>query len=156
MALGFFSRANKHAQISHAAGHFGSQGDAQRSILVMRNATTDATVTELFLDGTSLRATIPNNTLWHADIRIAARQATGTNHAIYHRKCAIYKNTTAGSTALQGTVQTIGTDEESDANWDVTVSADTTNGSLKIEVTGVAATNIRWVAEVSLVEVAYA
>lgn len=153
---GRYALANKWGQNAHAASNFAAEGDAQRSVLVMRNATTDATVTELFLDGTSLRATIPNNTLWHADIRIAARQATGTNHAIYHRKCAIYKNTTAGSTALQGTVQTIGTDVESDANWDVTVSADTTNGSLKIEVTGVAATNIRWVAEVSLVEVAYA
>jgi len=155
-AGGLYSKSDKQGQFSTATGRFAVDGDAQRSVLVMRNATTDATVTELFLDGTSLRATIPNNTLWHADIRIAARQATGTNHAIYHRKCAIYKNTTAGSTALQGTVQTIGTDVESDANWDVTVSADTTNGSLKIEVTGVAATNIRWVAEVSLVEVAYA
>jgi hypothetical protein len=155
-ASGSKAFANKYGQIARSNGNFAAIGDAQSSKMVLRNATTDATATELFLDGSSARATIPNNTCWHADIRIVARQATGTNHATYHRKCTIYKNTTAASTTLVGTVQTIGTDEESDANWAVAVTADTTNGSLKIEVTGVAATNIRWVAELSVVEVAYA
>ena len=39
--------------------------------------------------------------------------------------------------------------------WAVALSADTTNGGLKIEVTG-AATNIRWVATVNTSEVTYA
>jgi len=156
IAMGLQTLANKRSQFAFSAGQFAAIGDAQRSTMVLRNATTDATATELFLDGSSARATIPNNTCWHADIRIVGRQSTGANHATYHRKCTIYKNTTAGSTTLVGTVQTIGTDEESDANWAVAVTADTTNGSLKIEVTGVAATNIRWVAELSVVEVAYA
>jgi hypothetical protein len=41
------------------------------------------------------------------------------------------------------------------AAWDVTLTADTTNGGLKIEVTGAAATNIRWVATVNTSEVTY-
>jgi len=158
LALGYRSKAYRNGQVAQASSYFAALGDAQRSSLVMSNLTTNDTPTELSLlsTGSTDRLVLPNNTMWHADIRIAARQVGGANHAIYHRKCCIYRNANAASTALQGTVQTIGTDEESDANWNVAITADTTNGSLKIEVTGVAATNIRWVADIQLVEVAYA
>jgi hypothetical protein len=39
--------------------------------------------------------------------------------------------------------------------WDITLTADTTNGGLAITVTGAAATNIRWVATVNTSEVTY-
>jgi len=39
------------------------------------------------------------------------------------------------------------------ASASVALSADTTNGGLKIEVTGIAATNLRWVATVHTSEV---
>jgi hypothetical protein len=39
--------------------------------------------------------------------------------------------------------------------WGMALSADTTNGGLKIEVTGAAATNIRWVATIHTSEVTY-
>jgi len=39
--------------------------------------------------------------------------------------------------------------------WGMALSADTTNGGLKIEVTGAAATNIRWVAAIHTSEVTY-
>jgi hypothetical protein len=39
--------------------------------------------------------------------------------------------------------------------WGMALSADTTNGGLKIEVTGAAATNIRWVATINTSEVTY-
>jgi hypothetical protein len=35
---------------------------------------------------------------------------------------------------------------ETNAGWDVALTADTTNGSLKLAVTGEAAKTIRWVA----------
>lgn len=40
-------------------------------------------------------------------------------------------------------------------DWDVQVSADTQNGSLRITAAGEAGMNIRWVAFVEMVEVAF-
>jgi hypothetical protein len=40
--------------------------------------------------------------------------------------------------------------------WAIALTADTTNGGLKIEATGAAATDIRWVATVNTSEVTYA
>lgn len=122
----------------------------------MRCLTTDDSKTQLYLDGASLQATIPNNTAWHADIRIVGRENAGANHAVFHRKVGIYKNTTAASATLLGTVQTIGTDYKSDATWAVTITADTGTGALKVEAQGNLDQDVRWVAEVSLVEVAFA
>jgi len=61
----------------------------------------------------------------------------------------IDRQTNAASTAL---VDGVSKDRiEDTAQWDADVSADTTNGSLKIEVTGQAAKNINWVAFIRLV-----
>jgi hypothetical protein len=42
------------------------------------------------------------------------------------------------------------------AAWDIALTADTTNGGLKIEATGAATTNIKWVATINTAEVTYA
>jgi len=121
--------------------------------VVLRIKTVDDVPTELFTDGTSSRLTIPTDTTWLLDIRIVAQSAGNDDRAIYHRRCCLTND--GGTTALEGTVQTVGTDIESDANWDVTVTANDTNDALKIEATGVASTDIRWVACVDLVQVTY-
>jgi hypothetical protein len=146
-------------QRSHSAHYFAAVGDAQFSSLVARNSTTNATVTELFLDGLSLRAVIPSSTTWVAEIEVVARASTGTSHACFKRRCLISRDG-SNNTALVGSVQVIGSDIGSNvgsppSGWDVTVSADDTNESLKIAVTGAVSTNIRWVARIDLVEVGY-
>ena len=77
-----------------------------------------------------------------------------TARACYHRRALFYKNGT--DLALQGAVQTIGTDIESNAAWDVTLAADNTPAlagkAIQVLVTGDAATNIRWAAEVTFRE----
>ena len=40
--------------------------------------------------------------------------------------------------------------------WAIALTADTTFGCLKVEATGVASTNIRWVATINTSEVTYA
>lgn len=162
MAQGRSSLADKWGQHAHAAGLFSTSGDAQRSVMVMRNSTADATPTELFIDGSSVRATIPNNKRWLATVRVVASTATATGAwAVFERRCLIGRGASAAATALAGSVIVIGSDSGTNsgsppAGWAVALTADTTNGSLKVEATGAAATAIRWVAEVSLVEVAYA
>ncbi len=135
-----------------------NSSNQQWSILGFRGETTNATVTEIFLGGTTnSRAVLPANVTWMADIDVIARSSSGTDNACFKRR-AIIKRDGSNNTALVGSVQTIDTDIGSNsgsppAGWAVTITADDTNESLKVEVTGASATTIRWVARVDLVEV---
>ena len=144
--------ADKYAQYAQSSGLFNINGDAQVSTFVLRKNTTDATSTELFLDGSSNRLTMNNNTTWGFNISVVARRtnATGEN-AYFSLQGAIVRNANAASTVIVGTVAKTVVARDS-AAWDVNVTADTTNGSLKIAVTGEAAKNIQWVAYVRTVE----
>ena len=155
MATGLGAAARLYAARAHASGGFAANGDNQIITLVARVGTTDATKTALWLNGTSQRLVLPANTTWAAAIYVTGRSTGGTDNAFYIRQCVI-KRDGANNTALVGTVQTIGTDIESNAAWDVEVTADDTNEALQIAVTGAAATTIRWVARVELVEVGLA
>jgi len=141
------------ATLTTSNGNFSTAGDACAKRVVLRIKTTDDTATELFVDGTSSRLAIPADTTWLLDIRIVAQSSANADRAIYHRRCCL--TNAAGTTALEGAVQTVGTDIESDAAWDVAVSANDTNDALKIEVEGASGTDIRWVACVDLVQVTY-
>lgn len=144
-------------QQAHAMGRFSNDGDAQRSHVIAKVATSDDTATEIEVDDETGAIAIPDNTTWEAQIRIVARQEGGAEQACFQRRALITKDGTAASTILVGS-STPDPDLTSAgaSTWSVSVSADTTNGALKIDVTGEAATNIRWVAHISLVEVGYA
>lgn len=138
-----------------ANGKFATAGDAQSGMYVLRAITTDATLTEVFLDGAgaSQRLVIPNNSLWTFDILVASRRTDAVGGgAGYRFTGVIRKDTTAGSVTFIGTPskQVLG---ETNTGWDAAVSVDTTNGSLRVRVTGEAAKTIRWVATVQTSEV---
>jgi len=151
-AIGYHGKADKQGQFVHAASIFSANGDAQYSRFVMRNATTDATPTEVYLDGASLQLTIAADTCYMFTIRVSAiEDSSGTDAAGYHIQGCLVNN--GGTTALVGTPTV--TSHESDAAWDCAASADDTNDALAITVTGAAATNVRWVATVELTQVTY-
>ena len=148
--------ANRSGQLAFAGGRFASNGDAQYSLFVLRRQTTDAIAADLFLDGSgaSQRITIANNASLAYDICISAHSTTDrTKQAVFNRRGKIYKLTTAASAALipgevAENMMTMGA-----LAWTATISADTTNGALKISVVGEAAVNINWVARVQAVEI---
>ena len=156
IAFGSGSSASVYGTRAFANGSFATSGDAQDVEAVLRNITTTATPTELFLDGTSAtqRLALANNSACTAIIKIIARRtdATGVLGSwIYHTM--IYRDATAATTTMVGTSKsTIARVGLTSAN-DPVLSADTTNGSLKINVTGLAANTIRWVATVELAQV---
>jgi len=152
-AQGYDAKAALFAQDAHACGEFGATGDAQRTRVLMRYAMTAADGVawkELILPE---RFAIADEKAYACTVTLAGRQDTGANHAMYKRMVLIER--TGGTVALAGAVQTIGTDIETDAAWDVQLTADDTNKTLKIEVKG-NSQNIRWVAHVEAVEIAYA
>lgn len=155
LSVGDGTRASIYGSKVFANGKFATAGDAQHGVYVLRNVTSSATATELFLDGATAtqRIVVPNNSVWTFDILIAARRTDATGGGAGYRFLGVLrKDTTAGSITFIGTPSKSVVGETNTA-WNAVISADTTNGSLKVEVTGEAAKTIRWVATVQTTEV---
>lgn len=152
-SLGSGSKSNLYGGFAQSSGSFTSQGDSQSRVLIMRNTTTNNTDTELFLDGSSQRLVLPDDTTWQFRINIVARRTDADNESAgYELIGVIDRNTGASTVSLVG-VSTRTTIAEDIASWQVGCNADTTNGSLRVLVTGENSKTIRWVARVTLVEV---
>ncbi|MEW5988986.1 MAG: hypothetical protein AB1791_20365 [Chloroflexota bacterium] len=150
---GYQAKSTLYGQQSQASGQFANPGDAQRSSLVARAITTDATVTTLFLDGAAERPTLADNTTWLFRLHVVARRTDAANEsAAYILEGCIDRQVGVGTTALVGAVAKTVLAEDT-AAWDANVAADAVNGALQITVTGEAGKTIRWVAHVELVEV---
>ena len=156
VATGYNSAASRHGQMSHAAGSFAADGDAQHSRLVARKQTTTAAATELALDAGSEYLTIDASRTMACTIKIAAHRTdvSGTAAAWPAITCGITRDAT-GNCRLLGSVAGAGTTTMCDAGastWSVAVTADATNNRLAITVTGEASKTIRWVATVDMAE----
>jgi hypothetical protein len=151
VALGAYSKASRHGILAHSSQGFSVQGSGQTILGTLTKATTDATPTELFLDNSSARLTIGASTAIHGIVKIVAAKSDGSAVARFARQFTI-KNV-AGTTSLVGSVVSIGTDE--DAGTSIAITANDTNDALKIEVTGIAAENWKWVASIHAVELIY-
>jgi hypothetical protein len=144
---------------AHANGAFVADGGAQWGDFKLRNTTTNATETELFLNGTAGRPVLPASRLWAFSIKLAARQASGAagtagDSAFWNITGGI-KRDGSNATVLVGTPQGTGVPGANDrdaaaAAWSVAVTADNTNESLCVKVTGEVDKNIYWSATVTL------
>jgi hypothetical protein len=152
--VGIGASADRYGMRAGASGFFTSTGDAQAVQFVLRNKTTNATPTTLFLDGVSTRLTIPSGKALFAHVIIAGIRSDGVTAAHYQRKVGI-KNVGGTTSLLDTQPSIIGTDFENTAGYDVTITADDTNDALQINVTGAASETIRWVAVVDGVEIRY-
>ena len=155
VAIGSGASASIVNTLAFASGDIATAGDAQEVKGILRNITTTATPTELFLDGTTgtQRFVLPNNSAASFSILVTARRTDATGGAAgYKFEGNAHKDTTAASLAFTGTPSktVLG---ETNVGWDASVSVDTTNGSIKVTVTGEAAKTIRWVASVTAVVV---
>ena len=115
------------------------------------NTTTDATPTELFLDGAAVRLSVPNDTTMFFEIFVAARRTDVDNESAGYVFRGVIDNN-AGTTALVGAVSAVYTNEDTGA-WAVAVTADNVNDALVITVTGEVAKTIDWKAIAMIVEV---
>ncbi len=145
-----------YGEFARAAGRFAATGDAQRSVVVARISTTDATLTETFLDGTDDLLTILDEYTYACTITVVGRQDTGADQFMgkYH---VLIGRTGGGAPVIEGIIDAF---ENNPGGWGaggglpVSILAGATN--LEIWVEGLAAHNIRWVVTVEMVRVAYA
>jgi len=139
-----------------------NDGASQYGVFALMGATTDATAKVLTTNdttaGTTNQVILPNNSAYSFSGTIIAREsaAAGSDYASWEIKGALLRDANAASTVLGNGIKNKLYASAGASAWDIALTADTTNGGLKIEVTGAAATNIRWVATVNTSEVTYA
>lgn len=125
---------------------------ATYTLYVLYTTTTDATQTELFLDGTSTRIDLPEDSTMMFEADIIGRDSTGTDHCSFRLQGLVDR--TSGSTVLVNTVNEVVV-AETDDTWSATVEADDVNDTIAVKVTGAAATTIRWTGFVKTVIVTH-
>jgi len=103
-------------------------------------STDGATLTEI------ANVAVPEGRVVYVEAQITGRKTDGTDRAVYKIAGCFYRNT-AGNVTQQGATQDIITPIESNASWATTLSADTGNQTIDINVQGVAATDIDWKTE---------
>ncbi|TFG96304.1 hypothetical protein E4H12_11350 [Candidatus Thorarchaeota archaeon] len=130
---------------------FGESDDPVAKYLLV-GQTTDGTPTEIFLDGIpDARLVLEDNSSYNFIVTVVARRTdSGSEVAGYTRSGVMKRDSGVGTTALVGPVVDVMTNENT-AAWDVTITADTTNGSGKLVVTGVGGSTITWLAVVQLI-----
>ncbi len=116
---------------------FGSLG------LTAWNTTTNATATQLFLNGVDELLVVPSGITWGFSITTVARVtgSAGTS-AVWETNGAIRRNST--DTALVGSISQTARKDSGASAWDLAVTASTTESQLKIMATGAASTTIDW------------
>lgn len=126
-------------------------GQARTYAAIVFGTTSGAATVEL-LTKQGDRLVLPNLAAWVFDGWIVGRKASGLNVAGgYKIAGCIRREATAGSTTLVGSVTKTVLGEDA-AGWDVTATADTANGALKIECTGDAG-DLQWVCTVIITQV---
>jgi len=135
-------------------------GVAQTSILVVGKETTNATATVLVSNqsaaGSGNQLALPNNGAYHVRGSCIANVTGGGNTKAWTFDAVIKRGANAAATSIVGAViKNIAAADSGASTWDITVSADTTNGALAVTVTGQAATTIRWVCKLEATEVSF-
>ena len=138
----------------------GSAGVSQAGLLVLGVQTTDATATVL-RSTTAAASTInqvilPNNSAYYFRGSVIAGVTGAGNAKAWSFEGAIERGANAASTTIVGTVilNTIAQDAGA-STWIIAITADTTNGGLRVTVTGQLATTIRWVCKIETTEMTY-
>jgi hypothetical protein len=138
----------------------GATGTNQSSLLILGRQTTDATATVLTSNTSAASGTnqviLPNNSAYYFRGEVVAGVTGAGDTKGWYIEGVIKRGAGVGTTAIVGTATVTSLYADVGAStWAVTALADTTNGGLKITVTGQASTTIRWVAQIRTTEMTY-
>jgi len=162
ICIGNAGQNNIESSIKFSGSQHANQGDAQIGLYPLMADTTDATATAMVTNhatrpgaSTVNQIVLPNNSAYAFHGTIVARQKAGdgTACAAWKIEGLIRREANAGTTVLVNSATTV---LDNTPSWGMALSADTTNGCLKIQVTGAASTNIRWTTSITTSELTYA
>lgn len=161
-AIGHSAYANVKGKYAYSGANSGfGSGGSQAGTFILKEDTTDATATTLVTEIDAFGADaenqiiLPNESAFAFTGTVVCREdaTDGDDYAGWEVKGVIMRQGAAADTTLGvGIVNKLYSTSGISAA-DVALSADTTNGGLKVEVTGVASTNLRWVASIQTSEV---
>jgi hypothetical protein len=135
-------------------------GVSQAALVVLARQTTDATATALCSDssaaGTTNQVILPNNSAYFFRGEVISGKTAAGDTKGWTIEGVIKRGANAASTALVGVPTVTSTYADvGAATWDIAVTADTTNGGLRVTFTGQAATTIRTVCRINTVEMTF-
>ena len=157
VAIGELVKSQQSGKYAFGVGTFSNAGEAQGGMFILRSDTTDATAEAMTTTNSTADAT--NQIVAASDTcitfhgTVVAMQNGAQAHAGWEIKGMLVNDGGTTSLALGNVSDMAATNASS---WAVALSADNTNNALKIQVTGEASHNIRWVANVHTSEVTYA
>jgi len=147
----------QHGRISFSSGAIGTSGDIQKSFYILKGRTTDATPKTLTSDNGSITTAsvivLQNNNVFRFKGSIVGKQTGTTNIAVWDIDGVIVRGAGVATTVL--TIANINLVTNAPGWGTPTLTADTTLGGLTVNVIGLAATNIQWVADIETSEVVY-
>ena len=159
VALGYFGYSAVAGKMHFAVQEFDASktGGPENGLgtFIVIAETSDATQTEAKCNAGASSAsggiglTLANNRTFAFKILVAARRTDASENDAWEFTGLIHRDANAASTTL-GPLQE---NHIGSTAWGVSVDADTTNGSLRVRVTGEAAKTIRWVATIQTAEV---
>lgn len=162
VSIGALATNDFQGQVNICNARFANAGDIMTGFVPMYVQTTTGATTEL-RTGAGSATTSPtgnisctNFSTYIFDVDIVARSVGSASVAAYNLKFAFNRNANAASSTISTLSKTILYTIGTVTGWDVTATANTTNGRPNISVTGAAATTINWVANVRMTKVATA
>ena len=136
-------------------------GVTQSALLLLGRQTTDATATVLCSNSgvaanTTNQVTLPNNSAYFFKGSVIAGVTGAGNTKAWEFRGAIKRGANAAATSIVGSViKDVIASDAGASTWDITITADTTNGAIAVTVTGAASTTIRWVCKIETTEMTY-
>jgi len=140
------STRSLYGKFSYASGQFGTQGDAQYGLAVLRRSSTSATPVVLTSDASTASTTnqivLPNNSCFMIrGMAACIRTDSAGDRAEYEFSVGVYRGANAASTVID--YSNVDVRYESDATFDFTIAADTTNGGVSFSFTGASGKTVR-------------
>jgi hypothetical protein len=136
-----------------------AQGVTQTGLLVLGRQTTDATTTTLVSASGAVsyanQLSIANNSAAYFRGSVIANVTGGGDTKAWTFEGAIKCGATAASTTIVQSVINVVASNTGAAAWTIAILADTSNQALQVQVTGAAATTIRWVCKLESTEVTF-
>jgi hypothetical protein len=137
----------------------GTSGVHQAGLLILATQTTDATATALRSNpvaaGTNNQVILPNNSAYFFRGEVISGVTGGGNTKGWTIEGVIKRGANAAATTLVGVTVTSMYADLGAATWTIAVTADTTNGGLRVTFTGQAATTIRTVCQIRTTEMTF-
>jgi hypothetical protein len=155
------TRANAFSVIGRqvfSSGQESTSGDSQASKFILRERTTNDTATTITTNssaaGTTNQVILSNQSAYRFKGSIVGKQSGSTNAAVWDIDGFIVRGANAAATTLN--VSNVNLVQNTPAWGTPTLAADTTNGGLRVQCIGAAATNIQWTCTIETTEVIYA